>query len=778
VTLPRLSGPGPWLAWVAVSLVALPAALQGIHARDTDMFYHLAAGRLMAEQGAILGHEAFSFTRAGAPWTNYYWLFEYLTFRLYAVGGLPALIALRAVLVLLTANLLYYWCRRRSGSPWVALAVSLLAVGLYSARVPNIRPHLVSYLALVLALILLDRMWVRPGRLEPWLPLLAIPWASLHGVEYPVLLLIVGVHVVAALLPHWHTPLGQLARDFDVMRWPALLVLCVLGLALNPFGVGVLETPGIGLVAENMRYIQEMQPYPWPSLFNLFPEPGLWSGVFFHYLVALALVALPDWIRRRDARAILLVSAAAALALHRARFIPEFAILSAGFISEGIAGLVRSASPRGRRLGAALAVGLIGFVLLSAAVTTRAGVVQGHYRLLSETAYPVGPARWLGLSGRGGNVFAEATVAGYLEWTLAPRVRVFMDMRTPDPFDPQIYWMYRDVAFGRDPGRLATLARRWPIDFVLLYREAALGEALLRQPAAGFRLVYADHAFVLFARDGLVAGGPGPALEELNPFDGSLDYVQALAEPERRERLRRECARLLQVWPENHLAHQTELAVLLRSGQPDPALAKARRLLEAFPREPRYPYAAGLALLALGQDAAALPHLERAVALDPAFGPAYPAAAEASLRTGRAERGRALMEEYLLRRRHRLTADEYALLGALRSGADRWREALQAYERALWLVGDPDPRRARLENDLGRVYLALEEPGTALGHLEVALALEPALAEAQLNRARAWLRLGRTHEAVAALRRLAEDGSAPHAVRAAARARLQALPGS
>jgi tetratricopeptide (TPR) repeat protein len=760
-----------------VSLVALPAAVQGIHAPDADMFHHLAAGRTMVEHGAIPVQESFSFTRAGTPYTNYYWLFGYLAYRLHALGGLPALIALRAVLVLLTANLLYYWCWRRSRAPLPALAVSLLAIGLYTGRTPNIRPHLFSYLGLVVALILLDRMWARPRHLAVGVPLLAVPWASLHGVEYPVLLLLVGADGVAAALPHWRAPLGEVLRSWDVLRWPALFALCLVALALNPSGVVLFAAPAIGFAAESLRYVQEMQPYPWLRLFDLFPEPGLWSGVAFHYLILLALVAVPDWIRRRDARAILLVGASTALALQGARFIPEFAILASGFIAEGTAGVVHGASERARRLGAAVAVALIGFVLVSAVLTTRAEVAAGHYTLLSETAYPVGPARWLALDGRGGNVFSQATVAAYLEWTLPERVRVFMDMRTPEPFDGQIYWLYRDVAFGRDPGRLAALARQWPIDYVLLYRETALGEALVRHPAAGYRLVYADHAFVLLARDDRVDGGVGPALHELNPFDRSLDYVQGL-DPDRRDRLRRECERLLAVWPGNHLAHQTGLAVLLRAGQAEPALARVQPLLDAFPREPRYPYVAGLALLALGQDAAAMSQLERALALDPGFGAAYPAAAEASLRTRRFERGHALMEAYLLRRRDRLTAEEYVLVGLLREQTGHWPEALRAYERARWLTGERDPGRARLENDVARVHLALEAPSAALVHLEVALALEPRFPEAELNRARAWLRLGRGREAVETLRRLAEDTSAPLEVRAAARARLQSLPRS
>jgi hypothetical protein len=160
-----------WGALVVYMLVVLPFALEGIHGGDTDTFYHLANGRYMVEHGQILDREVFSFTRLNTPWTNDYWLFEWILYILYRLGGYPAVIGLRAVIVLSTAYLLFQLTYRRSQrQALVTLAFSLAAFAVYIPRGISIRPHLVSYLFLTASLLLLDRFEARPRGLEPWLP--------------------------------------------------------------------------------------------------------------------------------------------------------------------------------------------------------------------------------------------------------------------------------------------------------------------------------------------------------------------------------------------------------------------------------------------------------------------------------------------------------------------------------------------------------------------------------------------------------------------------------
>src|SRR5581483_1439392 len=137
---------------------------------------------------------------------------------------------------------------------------------------------------------------------------------------------------------------------------------------------------------------------------------------------------------------------------------------------------------------------------------------------------------------------------------------------------------------------------------------------------------------------------------------------------------------------------------------------------------------------------------ERALALDRSLGVAAVAAAETALQLGRYDTGRALMEEELARKRDRLTAAEYRLLGDLRYRTGDPAAAVQAYERALWLAPE-DALRADVENNLGSAYLDLGRADRALEHLQAALGRVPNFPEAEFNRARAWARIGQQAEA-------------------------------
>jgi tetratricopeptide (TPR) repeat protein len=762
---------GTWAALLLLNLAVLPLAVQGIHAPDTDMFYHLASGRFTMQHGQILDREIFSFTIPDRPWTNYSWLFQYALAGVYERGGFVGLIALRAILVLLTANLLFYWCwRRAAGDRLVALGTALLVVGIYGVRAYSIRPHLIDYLFLVVAMILLDRLWRRPGSLEPWLPLLCVAWASLHGVEYPILLMAVAVHGLAALLPRAREPLGALARDRDVWRWPALFVLCAAAFALNPFGVRVFATALMGLDDDAIRHLQEFQPLPWRALLDLAPDLSLSPTSLAASATVFVLAALPQWLRRRDARALLLCGMTGALALSRARFLLEFALLVLPFAGEALAVLRREPDLRAR-LGTAVVAGVGALVLVAIGVNAWTALRQGRYTPLSATAYPIGPVRFLDGARIHGNFFVDADASGYVEWALSPHVRVFMDLRTPEPFDGETLWLYRQVAFATDVGPLARVEARWPLDGVLLRRQAGLGRALARDQTDPFDLVYADDQFVLFLHQRVLGQRKTiPPLRVLDPFDTTVGYVAGLPSAAQ-DTLRAEVALLLRVWPANHLAHQTDLALLAQAGDPARTYERASRLIAEFPGEARYPYAAGMALRALDRDAAAFEAFQRALRFDPAFGVAAVAAAETALRLGRHDDGRAIMERELGRRRDRLGAAEYRLLADLRYRSGRLHEAVRAYERALWLPAD-DRSRAEVENNLGSAYLDLGMPGRGLGHLEAALARVPGFPEAELNRARAWAHTGRTAEARREFRRLAEDSGVPAEVRARARARL------
>jgi hypothetical protein len=684
---------------VLFNLLLVPFLFWGLHASDTDTFYHLASGRWMFENGRVLDRETFSFLAPGRPWLNFYWLFQCLLYGSWRVGGYPGVLVLRALVVVLTANLLYASIRRRTGDARVETFVfALLAFSLYLPRALNMRGHVFSYLFLVVLVSRLDLFLRGARRFDPVLPALCVVWANVHGAAYPVALSVIGVYAAAALFPYRHRRVGEALRDSAVNRWLWVGAACVLAFAVTPFGTwiywtlrnvftsGTLVLPG---QEEALSQIGEMSRYSWAAFRELAPDLDIWSLAIFNWTFLVGLALCPRWIRRRDVLALGSFALGAALALYMLRFVTEFMILAVPFIAGAVADARREGGPRRRHVRPVLVVVGAYLVLAIGLKVERTWAAGGEaFEIVDGRIHPVGPVRLMEKEGLRGNLFCNPTAAGYVTWVLHPsRVRVFMDMRTPILFTAQEVWLYKAIG---DTVGLDALRRRFPVDYLLLDRGSPLAEAVRTDRQLGYLPVWADQRFLLFAHEEALSGRPGLPLRSLDAML-RLEADLSLLTDEEAERVEAEATRLAETWPGNHLAQSSVIRAQLRRGRLNEALTRARDLAARYPTAAAYPYLEALALAGLGRSAEATRALQDARRREPDFLPVYPALAgllapdpNAALR---------VMEEYSRRRRFRLSAPEHMMLGALRYRRREFAAAADAYERALWQLGEDDPVR-------------------------------------------------------------------------------------
>lgn len=649
----------PPLALVAVANALLLAfALQGLHFDDTDTFYHLAGGRWMLEHGRVLDRETLSFTLPGQPWTDYYWGFQAVLAAAERAFGLRGVVAVRAVLVLLTGNLLVLLLWRLSGRQRLpATALALLGLALYLSRALNVRPHLASHLLLVVLLLLLERFRRSGARVEPWIPLLFVAWANLHGVEYPV-----GLAVVAAYA------VGGALEEKAVGRWLALVLLSAGALLVNPFGARVLATVAIAGDVEVMASIDEMRPLPVASLGELFPQPDLTAQVWLNIALLGGLALVPRLVRRRDVRALLLVAFATALAMRSLRFRPEAGIVLAAVLAAECRHFSGPAAVRLRRASAVLTVLLV----VASVATVSDHVRRGFFRTLDLQRYPEAACRLLREQGLAGRALVDPGLAGYVSWC-APPVLVFADMRSPDPFAAPLVWMATRA--GSDVP-LGALDRLFGLDLVLVRAGSAAAERLLSTPDAAFLPVSVDARFVLFAR-AEVARARGLVIAHPRGIDA----------PAPADALRAQSERLLRTWSGNAFANETLARLDLAEGRPAAAAERAAALAELYPRDATWPWTLGLARAAQHDLTGAERALVEARRWSPESARVALDLARVQLARGRFAAGIETLESGARRRSYRQTGEELVLLGALREGDGRHAAAADAYTRALWVGG-------------------------------------------------------------------------------------------
>ena len=148
---------------------------------DPDYYWHLKAGELIWQAGALPDGDPFSWTFEGQPWVLHEWLFQVCLHLLHEAVG-PAGVALATSLLLAIAWYLAFsvadgFIHRPLVSFGLAVA---FGGGIVAAAAP--RPHMISILFFAILLAMFFRAKYRRRPLGLLLvPILMLPWVNMHG---------------------------------------------------------------------------------------------------------------------------------------------------------------------------------------------------------------------------------------------------------------------------------------------------------------------------------------------------------------------------------------------------------------------------------------------------------------------------------------------------------------------------------------------------------------------------------------------------------------------
>ncbi len=206
------------------AVIALPAFLKPI--QNPDLFWHLSAGRRLAETGTFVREDFLSWTLAGAPWSNFEWLVQLIYHWLHSAGGFGGLFLLKAAL--LSACLVPLWgiLKLNSRGSYAPALLPLFAFALIPHS--DLRPDNFSLLFFMLTLWRLEAL--RAGRVPPsardaaaGTALFAL-WGNLHPA------FVLGLVLLAAYAA------GAAREGAPLRRWLLLGGLCAAAPLVNPNG--------------------------------------------------------------------------------------------------------------------------------------------------------------------------------------------------------------------------------------------------------------------------------------------------------------------------------------------------------------------------------------------------------------------------------------------------------------------------------------------------------------------------------------------------------------
>ena len=433
--------------------------------QESDLFFRLASGAEFLRTGHLVHRNLFSFTYPTAPYLDSAWLFDLgaaLTFRL---GGFPAIVLAKTIVVLGAAALAFVVCRRQGASAFASALVLGVAFWCLRERLVE-RPHVFSLLGNMAVLVFLPA--IEKGERRAWLAVLLVAlWANLHASAFLAAFLL-----ALATIGVWRDRLGKMA----CLRLALFAGLAGVAILATPVGTGIFKYLTFHVGIFDLHPVDEFRALTWRSDF-----PFVLFAVGAAVVLALARVA--PWRRLLPAMGLV------ALALWNVRFSADAALVLAVVAAPASSALLRRWTRREHALSAAL---LATFGIATLAPRWAEAAHGGHFVniRLDESALPLDAIRFVEEHGLRERMYNDFETGSYLLWQGYPRYRVFVDPRLPA----------YPLAFHRLLGRTETTREEW----TLAMDDLGVTSALLDYAGLNRRSAYWDPerwALVFRAKD-------------------------------------------------------------------------------------------------------------------------------------------------------------------------------------------------------------------------------------------------------------------------------------
>jgi len=407
--------------------------------RDPGTFFHTRVGEYILTSGHLPQTDIFSFTYGGKPWIAHQWLGECLMALINRISGFDGLLLATATLL----AWLFAWISHRlyrSGMHFMLVALIISLALAASAIHLHVRPHIVSIL--FMALIFSRLSDFEGGHVKFrglfWLIPIFIIWTNIHGG------VLGGLGTMALMITGWtlarilrkESPLRNLKQG--VKLW-GLLILCILTIFVNPYGVDLSKTWFSIMNSEIIpNIIQEHA--------NAFKGQYGWIIFPLGFFFAVSLIGtFPKWPRTSW----LIPLVWFVLALSRIRHAPLFAVITAIALADvfpcvrwtrwlaGKGSTVFKLIPVSSTGKFSLRHGIVPYLLILFAIlfqilSIRAPILGKEWANLDSRYWPIDLIPQLRSIGgdkpAGAAILNDMRLGGFLIY-YAPNLRVFIDDR-------------------------------------------------------------------------------------------------------------------------------------------------------------------------------------------------------------------------------------------------------------------------------------------------------------------------------------------------------------
>ncbi|MDD5243110.1 MAG: hypothetical protein PHU49_03765, partial [Syntrophorhabdaceae bacterium] len=544
---------------------------------DTDLWYHLNSGRYIFENGSIPKDSYFSFIQPPREWVDYFWFFQVIVYKIYQLFNYYGLIFLRAITFSALAFfvfLFFFQERQKERLYLFATVVFCLYILLFIPRYHLVRPHIFTYLFVVIFLYILEFH----NRKSFILPVIAVFWTNLHGIVYPLLLLIILAYLVETIYTIKRQKRKIQKGDLNTI---VPLILSMAAIYVTPHGSKLTWIPFIPTGFASL-YIQELQPLTFTDLssFNIIRFCPSLSTVFnILFIVAIMSFIVVVCAKKLKISHLILFIGGSILLLKGNRFKYEFMLLSMPVIRV----LLSTMSPEYLKkiLPKPVNITLAVFILLIPLMCVKEIFSNSSRFPFSLRNLPQGIGVFLNKINTGGTLLNHPDRGGYHQWMLYPRYKIFMDMEVPFLFTDEDFYIatsaYKDRLF------LQRLINQYNPSFITV----SIKNTFFRDMMASFkqyRVVFFDDCEVLYAdQNRYPAIVTTYAIKTFDPFSLAQTSIASIKTLNNYVLMKNELLKIAEIYPDNGIANQCLAIFHAREGEYDKAIKYVNNIIKNYP---------------------------------------------------------------------------------------------------------------------------------------------------------------------------------------------------
>jgi len=459
---------------------------------DCDTGYHIRAGEYILRTFSVPKYDIFSLHTPPIPWTAHEWLSEVIMAVVHGFSGLTGVVAFFAFLLALTAYLLFKILRSYQTDILLATVVTSLVVS--ASQIHWLaRPHVFSFLFMLIFHHLLES-WYRGAFNRLFLlPPLMLLWVNLHG-GFLGGFLLMGAYLAGCTVQGFSEPATREAALAKVRELGITSAGCLAVCLLNPQGYHILLFP-FRLVSDTfiMDHICE------------FLSPDFHHGMTFKYLLLLLVAVFAASRKSIEATELVLVLMFTNMALYSARYIPLFALVTAPILTrkaretghlfdERLLRFLKMRSANVERIDAR-ARGYL-WPLLCVLVVA-AAVQSGRFpRFFDPKVKAVAACEFLMREPVAGRMFNNDEIGDYTIYRCYPTYRVFCDGRSDMYGSAMLKEYYKVVNF--QPG-WEKILDKYGVTWIFFDTDSNFSRFLLRD--RDWVLIYSDKVASIFVKN-------------------------------------------------------------------------------------------------------------------------------------------------------------------------------------------------------------------------------------------------------------------------------------